>query len=366
MNLVEEHYMNRALELAQKGCGFVNPNPMVGAVIVKEEKVIGEGYHESYGKEHAEVNAFKNCKSSAEGATLYVTLEPCCHYGKTPPCTEEIIRQKIAHVVVGTLDPNPLVRGKGVKRLQDAGINVTVGVLEPACKEQNKVFLHFIENQTPYVTMKYAVTADGKLATYTNQSKWITGEVAREHVHGLRHAHSGIMVGVNTVKVDNPLLNCRLEGGKHPKRIICDTHLSIPIDSQIVQTAKDIPTYIATALAEDAYDKEKEKLLTFMGCKILHLPQKDKYIDLKTLMIELGEEKIDSILLEGGARLNFSALQAGIVKELKMYIAPKLFGGMAKTPIEGQGVADPNDAYQLIQKKVLNLGKDLLIEYEVR
>ena len=231
--MTDRDFMMRAIELAKKGKGWTNPNPMVGAVIVKNGKIIGEGYHEKCGQLHAERNAIASLTESAEGATIYVTLEPCCHYGKTPPCTEAILEQKIARVVIGSRDPNPKVAGKGAEILRRAGLQVQEDFMREECDELNPVFFHYITNKTPYVVMKYAMTADGKIATKTGASKWITGEEARNEVQRMRHKYMGIMAGIGTVLADNPLLNTRIEGKKSPVRIICDSKLRMPLDSQI-------------------------------------------------------------------------------------------------------------------------------------
>ncbi|MEG1870004.1 MAG: bifunctional diaminohydroxyphosphoribosylaminopyrimidine deaminase/5-amino-6-(5-phosphoribosylamino)uracil reductase RibD [Oscillospiraceae bacterium] len=360
--MTHAEYMKFAINLAKNGCGFTNPNPMVGAIIVKDGNIIGSGHHQRYGELHAERNALANVTRSPEGSTLYVTLEPCCHYGKTPPCTEAIIEAKIKTVVVGSLDPNPLVAGNGIRILRENGIEVITGVLEDECNKLNEVFLHFIKTKTPYVVMKYAMTLDGKIATHLGKSKWITAEPAREHVHLSRHKYSAIMVGVNTVIADNPQLTCRIPTGKNPIRIICDTNLRIPLDSAIVTTAKEVPTYIASACE----DNDKIQQLTELGCKVITVPLADRHIDLNILMQLLGEKNIDSILLEGGSSLNFSALNSGIVNKIQAYIAPKIFGGTdAKTPVGGMGVDTPNDCFKLINREVTFLGQDILIEYEV-
>lgn len=359
----DEQYMCRALELAKKGEGHVNPNPMVGAVVVKDGRIIGEGYHQKYGDLHAERNALKNCTESPEGAELYVTLEPCCHYGKTPPCTEAIIENRIKRVIIGSPDCNPLVAGKGVQILREAGIEVTEGVLREECDALNKIFFHFIETGKPYVTMKYAMTMDGKIATYTGASKWITGEKARKKVHEDRGRFMAIMAGIGTVLADNPLLTCRIEGKKSPIRIVCDTHLRIPLNAALVETAKQVPVIIATSQIADA---EKKAKLIEAGCEILVLPEKEGVLDLQCLMNELGKRKIDSVLLEGGGILNEAALKSGIVNAVQTYIAPKLFGGAeAKTPVEGRGVGLPEDAFKLKNSKVSFVGEDILIESEL-
>ena len=346
----EEKYMRRAIELAKKGSGHVNPNPLVGAVIVKDGEIIGEGYHECYGQLHAERNAIANAKkrgNNLEGSTIYVTLEPCCHYGKTPPCTEALIEEKIARVVVGSDDPNPLVSGKGFKMLREKGIEVIPHFLKEECDAMNHVFFHYISTETPYVAMKYAMTMDGKIACYTGDSKWVTGEESRAHVQTLRNHYKGIMAGIGTVLADDPMLNCRIEGGRNPIRIIADSHLRIPMDSQLVCTAGQQPLIVACL--PDA-DETKAAQLEEAGVEVLRIPgiaenssdtalkdvdsiltgkdindavdsdikdiieeKQREVISLSVLMKELGKRKIDGILLEGGGQLNASALQAGLV-----------------------------------------------------
>ena len=355
-------YMRLALDLATQGRGRVAPNPMVGAVIVKDDQIIGKGWHQRYGEPHAERNALAACTANPEGATIYVTLEPCCHHGKQPPCVDAIIAAGISRVVIGSQDPNPLVAGKGIATLQSHGIEVITGVLTAECDKINKEFFHYIKTETPYVTMKYAMTADGKIAAYTGNARWITGEEARRHTHRERGYVRAIMVGVGTVLADDPLLTCRVEGGSNPLRIICDTNLRTPLTSQIVQTAGEIPTLIATCCADEA------KHLPYIkaGCQILTLPQIGGHVDLSALMKQLGKRKISSVIIEGGAALNWSAISAGIVQRVQTYIAPKLLGGAAaKTPIGGQGFPDPNQAVNLINSTITQLGNDILIESEV-
>lgn len=358
----DRDYMALALDLARKDCGSVAPNPMVGAVLVKNGQIIGRGWHQQYGGPHAERNALADCKTSPAGATLYVTLEPCCHHGKTPPCTEAILESGVARVVIGSCDPNPLVCGKGAAILRSYGVTVTEGVLREACDRLNEVFFHFIRQGTPFVVMKYAMTMDGKIATYTGASKWITGEIARNHVQRQRHRFRGIMVGVGTILADDPLLTCRIEGGRDPVRIICDTHLRTPLQSQVVMTAKQVPTILATCCG----DPEKQAAYQQAGCRVLCLEAHCGHVNLLQLMEQLGQEQIDSILLEGGGTLNWSALESGIVQQVQAYIAPKLFGGRdAKAPIEGAGVPLPDAAFRLKNSRLEQLGKDFLIESEV-
>ncbi|MCI1964623.1 MAG: bifunctional diaminohydroxyphosphoribosylaminopyrimidine deaminase/5-amino-6-(5-phosphoribosylamino)uracil reductase RibD [Oscillospiraceae bacterium] len=360
--MADETYMNLALDCARKGCGWVNPNPMVGAVIVKDGSVIGRGFHQKYGGLHAERNALASCTESPQGATLYVTLEPCCHYGKTPPCTEAILKSGIRRVVVGAVDPNPLVAGKGIQILRRHGIEVTEGILREACTTLNKVFFHFIRTGKPYVVMKYAMTMDGKIATRTGASKWITSEAARKRVQKDRHRFAAIMVGVGTVIADNPLLTCRLPNSKNPVRILCDSRLRTPLKSQIVQTAGQIRTILVTCSS----DEDRARPYRTAGCEMLILPSKGGHVDLQALMAVLGKKEIDSILLEGGGTLNWAAMQSGIVSGVQAYLAPKLFGGAgAKSPVGGIGVERPEDAFRLTSPQIIRLGSDALLESEV-
>lgn len=355
-------YMRLAIDLAERGCGWVSPNPLVGAVIVKEGRIIGRGWHQRYGEPHAERNALADCSESPAGATMYVTLEPCCHQGKQPPCTEAILAAGIRRVVVAAGDPNPLVRGKGIRILRQAGLEVETGLLEEECLRQNEVFFHYISTKRPFVVMKYAMTMDGKIAAYTGDSKWITGEEARNHVQGLRNRYSGIMVGLGTVLADDPMLNCRIPGGKDLVRILCDSQLRCPLDKQLIQTAYCIPTILATCCR----DKEKQRPYLEKGCQVLEVGEKEGRVDLNQLMEVLGQMQIDSILLEGGGTLNWAALKSGIVQKCLSYIAPKLFGGAtAKTPVEGQGVPSPGEAFFLKNSRCILLGQDILIESDL-
>lgn len=360
--MTDQDYMKIALQLAKKGCGFVNPNPMVGAVIVKEGRIIGRGYHQYYGGLHAERNAIADCKEPLQGSVLYVTLEPCCHQGKTPPCTEAIIKSGIRRVVVGVKDTNPAVAGKGLSQLKEAGIEVEEGVMQKECSRLNEVFSHYVAAGTPYVVMKYAMTMDGKIAAYTGKSKWITGETARMWVQEDRHRYMAIMVGAGTVLQDDPMLTSRITQPRNPIRVICDTHLRTPETANVIKTAGEIPTILATC----CQDERRHKEYLSAGCEVLILQEKNGRPDLNDLMKALGERGIDSILLEGGSTLNWSALECGIVHKLQTYIAPKLFGGQqAKSPIAGVGVVTPDQAYRLRDTQIIRLGEDILIESEV-
>lgn len=359
----DRQYMKMALELAQKGMGFTAPNPMVGAVIVKNGRIVGQGYHRKYGELHAEREALAVCTEEPKGASIYVTLEPCCHYGKQPPCVNAILEAGIRRVIIGSSDPNPLVAGKGIRILKDHGIEVTENILKEECDKLNEAFFYYIQNKKPYVVMKYAMTMDGKIAAYTGESKWVTGEAARIHVQEQRLKYTGIMVGVGTVLADDPMLTCRLENSRNPVRIICDSHLRTPLTSKIVRTAETIPTILASS----SKDQQKIKNYEELGCQVLYVPEKNGHIDLNRLMELLGAAKIDSILLEGGGSLNWSALESGIVQKVQTYIAPKLFGGEeAKTPVEGKGFPDPASAVLLKNSEIIRLGDDFLIESEVK
>ena len=366
--MAEEQFMKRAIELAKQGAGWTAPNPLVGAVVVKNGRVIGEGYHRKYGELHAERNALAACTEDPAGATLYVTLEPCCHYGKTPPCTEIIIEKKIAKVVIGSRDPNPKVAGKGARILREHGIEVVEDYMREACDALNPVFFHYITTKTPYVVLKFAMTLDGKIATRTGASKWITGEAARNHVHQLRGRYAGILAGIGTVLADDPMLNCRIDGAHQPLRIILDSHLRIPMGSRLVRSAKEYPLLIVCN--ESIRDREEGanriQKLEEAGAKVWTLPEKNGHPDLNVLMQRLGEEKIDSVLIEGGGTVNEATLKAHIVHHVYAYIAPKIFGGEdAKTPVEGSGIRLPQECAKLRLAKITVLLNDMLLEYDV-
>lgn len=361
----DEKYMREVIKEAKKGVGYVNPNPLVGALAVKENKILEKDFHRKYGKFHAERNLLLKDDINFEGSTLYVNLEPCCHFGKTPPCTQIIKEKKIKRVVIGMLDPNPLVAGKGAQILKDAGIDVTVGVLENECKKLNEGFMYYIKTKKPYIVSKFAMTADGKIATKTGHSKWISGEKSREDVHKLRAKYSGIMVGINTVLKDDPMLDCRLNlenKPKNPARIICDTNLKIPLNSKIVKTAKNIKTYIM----HSSNDVEKIEKLEKNGCICIYVQKKNEHINLQKMVERLGEIRIDSILLEGGAILNYSMFNEKLVNKVVTYIAPKIIGGEdAKTPVEGEGVSLMDESFKLKNPEVEFFGEDICIKWYV-
>ncbi|WP_207657397.1 bifunctional diaminohydroxyphosphoribosylaminopyrimidine deaminase/5-amino-6-(5-phosphoribosylamino)uracil reductase RibD [Clostridium cochlearium] len=359
MNL-DEIYMKMAIELAHLGEGYVNPNPLVGAVIVKGGKVIGEGYHKKFGEAHAEIDAFKNCKEDPKGGTLYVNLEPCSHYGKTPPCVEGIIKKGIKKVVIGMKDPNPLVAGKGIEILKKANIKVEVGVLEDECRKLNEIFIKYITHKKPFCILKWASTLDGKICSPIGDSKWITGEDSREYVHLIRNKVSSIMVGVNTIIKDNPSLTTRLKDrkGVNSTRIIVDSKGRTPLDARIFKEEGD--AFIATT---SQIQEKKRKEFEKIGAKIIITPEKDGRIDLQYLVNYLAEINIDSVLLEGGGTLNYSALKEGIVDKALIFIAPKILGGEnSKTPVEGEGTKYVKDCIKLKNLSIKNFKEDILIE----
>ena len=373
--LSDEIFMRRAIELAKMGLGRTNPNPLVGAVIVKEGAVIGEGYHHVYGDLHAERDAIKNCKEKGNdpaGATIYVTLEPCSHFGKQPPCIHAVKEAGISKVVIGSRDPNPLVNGKGTRWLRENGIEVIEDFLREECDSLNEIFFHYINTKTPFVALKYAMTMDGKIATKTGESKWISGEKSREHAHSLRNKYTCIMAGIGTVLADDPMLNCRIAGGRNPVRVICDSSLKIPLESNIVKTAKDIPTIVACTRIATVDSKENADINTCTRADKIAALQKagievfttdgDK-VDLKTLMTHLAEKKLDSVLIEGGGEINFSALNAGIVNKVYAYIAPQCFGGSAKSPVGGTGIEKICDSFKFKVTDTKMIDGDVLVEF---
>lgn len=357
--MTAEEYMKRALELAERGRGRTSPNPVVGAVIVRDGVIIGEGWHQKCGENHAEINAFEDAGRrgvEVRGADMYVTLEPCSHYGRTPPCAKAIIERGIRRVYIGILDPNPKVAGRGVRMMESAGVHVESGILEEECRRINEVFLKYITTKTPFVVMKTAMTLDGKIAAFTGDSRWVTGEESRRVVQKMRNHLTGIMVGIGTVLADDPRLTCRLEGGRDPVRIIADTHLRIPLDAKVLKDGNCV-----IAASEDCDPKKRREL----GDRVLITKKAGNSLDLTDLMKKLGEREIDSILLEGGGTLNEAALRQGIVDRIVSFIAPKIIGGRdAKTPVEGQGIGTMSQAIRLKNLRIQKTGEDLMIQAE--
>lgn len=372
--MTDRDYMLRAIELAEKGRGFTDPNPLVGAVIVKDGRIIGEGYHEIYGSLHAERNAIKHLTESAEGADMYVTLEPCCHYGKQPPCTEAVIASGVKRVVVGSFDPNPQVAGKGTALLREAGIEVVEGFMREECDALNPVFFHFITENEPYIALKYAMTADGKIATKTGKSMWITGETARGHVQQLRAIYPGIMVGIGTVLADDPMLTCRLEGKRNPVRIVLDTKLRIPLESKLVNSVTaEAPVIVICGDGAEAASQnqsmsfsEKRRLLEEKGVEVISVETVAGEVSITVALKELGKRKIAAVLVEGGGNVNASFVKAGKVNCVYTYLGAKIFGGSGKyTPVTGEGIDEVEEALLLENPQVQTFDNDVLVRYEV-
>ena len=366
----DRKYMSVAMELAGKGAGFVNPNPMVGAVIVKDGRIIGKGFHMRYGGPHAEPNALASCTEDPAGATMYVTLEPCCHYGKRPPCTDAIIAAGISRVVAASGDPNPLVSGKGLSILREHGIEVSCGLMEKEMRMLNRVFFKYITDGKPWISMKAAMTADGHIAAVTGDSKWVTSEQSRHAAHVLRGRHMGIMAGSGTVRADNPMLNCRITlpaEGRSPVRIILDSRASIPVDSNIVRTAGQYRTILVhTSRAGTA----SLGMLRGLGVETLLCAEDAKgRPDVAVLCDTLGRMGIDSVLVEGGAETAWSFINAGLVDEYYVFMAPKIVGGgagvsgcaVAKGPVGGEGVWSMGQAVPMAFADVWISGGDVAV-----
>ncbi len=360
-----EHFMRMALKLAKKGQGYTSPNPMVGAVIVKNGQIVGRGYHRAVGQAHAEVNAIEDAGVKAKGATLYVNLEPCNHTGRTPPCTRKILDAGIRRVIVAMADPHTKARG-GASFLRQHGIEVQVGVCEKQAVRLNEVFIKFVSTGRPFVILKCAATLDGRIATRTGDSKWVTGEKARRFVHRLRHAIDAIMVGIGTIQADNPSLTTRLgtPKGVDPVRIVLDTHLSISPDAQVLALDSDAETIV---VAGRAAAREKSKHIPKARVRIIEQPLKGGQIDLSSMMDWLGSEGITSLLIEGGSCVLASALNSGIVDKVLFFYAPKILGGDDGFPIcRGAGPALMKDSIQLDHIRVQRFADDVMIEGYIR
>jgi len=357
---INEEYMREALELAKRGRGRVEPNPMVGCVIVKDRRIVGRGYHHKFGEAHAEVEALREAGAAAEGADVYVTLEPCAHYGKTPPCTEALIETKVGRVIIAKGDVNPKTAGLGIQRLREAGIEAVSGVLETEARELNAPYIKLMTKGLSYVTAKWAMSLDGKIATYSGDSRWISCDESRRIVHQLRNEVDAVMVGVGTVLVDDPLLTCRIPGGRSPRRIIVDSTARIPVFSNIVQTAADIPTFVAVT---DAAPAERLEQLKDTGCIILKMPANDGRVCIGSLVAETGRLQLTNILVESGGTLLASAIEEKVVDEVKVFVAPLLIGGKnAHTAVAGTGFATIAESLRLKKITFRPVGNDVLIE----
>ncbi len=357
--MIDEDYMKLALSLARKGQGYTSPNPMVGAVLVKNGEIIGKGYHRRCGAAHAEVNAINNARTDVTGATLYVTLEPCCHHGQTPPCTDVIIKNKIRRVVIGSIDANPLVSCRGINLLQSNGIEVTTGPLEKECRALNEVFFHYMETKLPFITLKFAQTLDGRIATATGHSKWISCDKSLTYAHKLRAQHDAILVGINTVITDNPELTVRHVRGRNPLRVVVDSKLKISPKAKVLQTPGKVKTLIATTKkpTDAAFKKISATGAIVLPCRA----NKKGRVDLKDLFKKLAARNISSVLVEGGARIITSVLENNLAQRIVVVISPKIMGTGT------QAVGDLNinridAAKKLAVQNIFKSGDDIIID----
>ena len=360
-------YMKRALFLASRGKGKTSPNPMVGAVVVKHGRVVGEAYHHQAGQPHAEILALEQAGLRARGGTLYVTLEPCCHSRKrTSPCVPRVIQSGISRVCVAMRDPNPEVSGKGMKMLKQAGIDVSEGLLEENARQLNERYQQWITSGRPFLILKGAMTLDGKIATHSGQSKWITSELARQDVHRQRSHVDAVMVGIGTVKADNPELSARglrqtiqRRKGRQPIRVVLDSHLRIPITANVLTWVHEQPTIVCTTKAASP---KKIQTLKDRGVQVWIIPQKNGRVSLKAALDKLGKVGISSVLLEGGSMLNATALHEGLVNQVRLYVAPTLLGGQnAKSLIGGASPDSMKQAWQLVNPELKKIGQDWLV-----
>ena len=360
MTKSDEFFMARAIRLARRGKGLTSPNPMVGAVVVADAKVVGEGYHPGAGQPHAEVLALKHAGEAARGATLYVTLEPCCHFGRTPPCTGRIIEAGVKRVVAAVVDPDPRVSGKGADELRVAGIQVEFGALQEQAAELIEPHLKYVRTGLPLVTVKLAMSLDGRIATRTRQTRWITGEKARRFAHSLRAEADAVIVGVGTAMIDDPLLTARLVRAKRqPRRVVVDTAARMQPTARMLQQGNG-PVMVATT---EQAPKESVERLRAAGAEIIVLPEKDGRVDLRALLKELGERDVRSVLVEGGAALAGSMLDDRLVDRVVFVMAPLLIGGArATSALGGKGADDIGDAVRLADVRVRRIGEDLVVQ----
>jgi diaminohydroxyphosphoribosylaminopyrimidine deaminase/5-amino-6-(5-phosphoribosylamino)uracil reductase len=356
---MDEHWMARALALAERGRGYVEPNPLVGAVVVRDGQVVGEGWHQRFGEAHAEINALAAAGKAAEGATLCVTLEPCCHHGKTPPCTEAVLRSGIRRVVAAMVDPFPQVGGQGAALLRAAGVQVEVGLLEAEARRLNAPYLKLLGTGRPYVHAKWAMTLDGKIATRTGDSKWISSEGSRQRVHELRGRMDAIIVGIGTVLADDPLLTARPPGPRTPVRIVLDSQGRLPPDSKLATTARETPVLVVTT---DTLPANRSDALRTLGCTVLALAADQGRPRIGALLDELGRRRMTNVVVEGGAEVLGKFLDAREVDEVHVYIAPKLIGGAAaRTAVAGKGVDKLADAPTFKDWNVETVDGDVLL-----
>lgn len=355
----DEFWMMKVLHLAEKGRGRTSPNPMVGAILIRDEMIAGEGYHQKAGTPHAEILAIQKAGERAKGSTLYINLEPCIHYGRTPPCVPAILQAGIRRVVIGMEDPNPLVQGKGIKALKEAGLQVEVGVLEKECQRLNESFSKYILKREPFVILKIAATLDGRIATRTGESQWITGEESRRFVHRLRDQVDGVVVGIGTIMKDDPLLTTRLPGGRDPFRIILDSELRIPENARVFGSN---PERVILATTQRAPKEKLERLEQKVG-RILICDSRKGKVDLKILLSKLGEMEITSLLVEGGSQVNGAFFDERLMDKVFLFLSPKWFGDpLALGIFSGKGVEELQKVLPLKEITLRKIGEDLLVE----
>lgn len=355
----DEKWMRRALRLAEAGRGGTSPNPMVGAVLVRGGKAIGEGYHAKIGEAHAEIIALRQAGERARGAVLYLNLEPCTHFGRTPPCVPQVIKAGLKRAVIGMEDPNPLVNGKGIDALRKSGMDVRVGVLGKECRKLNEAFCKYILKKQPFVTLKVAATMDGKIATRDGDSKWISGEASRRLVHRLREQTDGVLVGIGTVLRDDPILTARTKKGKEPYRIVLDSRLKIPEDARVFEHSPSEVILVTTRSAP----AEKIERLEEKGIRILIIDSKEGRVDLRICLNKLGEIGLMSILVEGGSKINGSFLDEGLIDKFLLFLSPKCLGDSRAPGIfGGRGVSNLKEAVELKETKTKRIGEDIFVE----
>ena len=359
---IHEHYMRMAIRLAKKAEGQTSPNPIVGAVVVKGGKIVGKGYHKKAGMPHAEIEALRQAGSRAKGATLYVTLEPCDHFGRTPPCTDAIVRSGIKEVVIAMRDPNPANNGRGTKKLRHHGIRTTVGIVEEQAREMNRPYIKWITTRMPYVTVKVAQSLDGKIAARTGDSRWISSGESRRYVHGLRGKSDAVMVGLNTVLKDDPLLTNRSGAGKRPVRVVVDSALKTPLNAKLVKTSRHVPLIIATTPRSS---EKKKAALTDKGAEVITVRSKNGRVDLRAVLRLLGQRGFTHIMAEGGGELVAGLTESRLADRFLFFIAPKLVGGRAApTSVEGAGISKIEDALVMSSVTIKRFGSDILVEAE--
>ncbi len=354
--MTDEHYMRMALHLAKKGAPWACPNPLVGSVIVKKGRIIGKGYHRCCGENHAEINAIESAEEPIRDSTVYINLEPCSHHGKTPPCVDRLVVEKPARVVIGTADPNPLVSGRGIAALKRNGIETRVGVLEEQCRGLNEVFFKYIRTRIPFVTLKFAQSIDGKIATATGHSRWISSESSRIFAHRLRSFHEAILVGSGTVVKDDPELTCRLVRGRDPLRLIVDSKLKIPLKARVLQQQERVKTLVFTAAG---HDRKKMAALSDRGIEVKVAGTKQ--VDLSAVLRELGKRQISSLLVEGGAAVITSFVREGLADRIIIISAPKIFG-KGIDAIGELAVKKVDQAIPLIIKRVTHRNGDIIVD----